>query len=95
MNTILDEIGDFIGKQGDELKLEHMVPISSIEDTFNDKGYMHIPNEEYGDTNGWEVGFSYHFQHETLAPYTIHGSLWYGNFKICKHKTDKDEENAT
>lgn len=85
MNTmmILDEINGFIHNQGEELSLEQMIPVGTIEELFEAQGYE---MEDLGDnTNSWSIDFWYWFSHKkdpTKARYCLSGSLWYGNFKI-------------
>lgn len=90
MNTIVDQISEFIRLQGDKLELNEMVPLVEIEEIFKYEGYE---MEELDDNiNGWQIDFWYSFEHVGKARYTVSGSLWYGNFKIYKNEKNTAEK---
>lgn len=75
-------IKEFLQQGCDEDMELIMQPIDDIKTDLEKLGFEMEKSDE--NTNGWQVDFFYYFNHSVYGKYLLHGSLWYGDFKLGK-----------
>jgi hypothetical protein len=70
-----------------------IAPLNDYKVLFTELGFDVEDMIGNGDSNGWEVDFTYPIDHELYGKYELSGSLWYGNYVLRVREDEEYNEN--